>query len=117
MPVRGLSREPSRSCEDGRSRNLGQEVGREQSVAGQQAEIASDRCKAQMVTAHDPDVHSLLPKPSDDDVALLLQRVWDLLAAGEHWPSYRTVDRQLYRERQIDVDEVIARTPGTLLQG
>lgn len=69
------------------------------------------------MTSQDPDVDAPLPEPADEEVALLLQTVWDLLAAGEHWPSYRTVDRQLYRERQLDVDVVLARTPETLLLG
>lgn len=69
------------------------------------------------MTSQDPDVGASLPEPADEEVALLLQSVWDLLATGEHWPKYRAVDRQLYRERQLDVDVVISRTPETLLLG
>jgi serine/threonine-protein kinase len=69
------------------------------------------------VTVRDGGPEPALPVPADDEVALLLQTVWDLLVAGEHWPPYRAVDRLLYRDRQIDVDTVIARTPQTLLVG
>lgn len=67
------------------------------------------------MTVHDLEFSPSLPEPADGDVQLLLQSVWDLLAAGEHWPRYRTVDRHLYRERRLDVDTIIARTPATLL--
>ncbi len=30
----------------------------------------------------------MLPTPADDQVRLLLQTVWDLLAAGDHWPTF-----------------------------
>lgn len=69
------------------------------------------------VTLDEPRQSSSLPKPVDDEVALLLQTVWDLLSGGDHWPPYRTVDRLLYRERRMSVDEVIARTPTVLLLG
>lgn len=55
--------------------------------------------------------------PADAEIALLLQTVWDLLAGGEHWPTYRTVDLLLYREHGLDVDTVIARAPEALLLG
>lgn len=60
---------------------------------------------------------SSLPTPADAEVHLLLQTVWDLLTREDHWPSYRSVDRLLYREQRLDVAEVIARTPETLFLG
>ncbi|WP_298462673.1 serine/threonine-protein kinase [uncultured Cellulomonas sp.] len=70
-----------------------------------------------MTVRNKPDSDYDLPEPADGEVALLLQSIWDLLAGGEHWPRYSTVDRQLYRERKLDVDAVLARTPETLLLG
>lgn len=69
------------------------------------------------MTPDGPGGTSALPVPADDEVALLLQTVWDLLAGGDHWPSYRSIDRLLYRERRLDVDAVIVRTPALLLLG
>jgi hypothetical protein len=65
-----------------------------------------------------PDVEpvSSLPVPIDGEVALLLQTVWDLLVVGDHWPSYRMVDRVLHRERGLDIEAVLVRTPETLLR-
>lgn len=60
---------------------------------------------------------SVLPVPADEEVALLLQTVWNLLADGDHWPSYRTVDRQLWTHHQVDIEAVIARTSEELLLG
>lgn len=58
-----------------------------------------------------------LPVPADDAVALLLQTVWDRLAAGTHWPAYRAIDRELHREHDLDIDVILRRTPQTLLLG
>lgn len=65
----------------------------------------------------DIDFGLALPEPADGEVALLPQTVWDQLAAGDHWPSYRRVDRLLYQQRRLDIDEVIARTSDSLTMG
>lgn len=58
-----------------------------------------------------------LPVPLDAEVALLLQTVWDMLAAGEHWPTYQRVDRVLYHQHNLAVDTIISRTSTDLLWG
>ncbi|MGI8535308.1 MAG: protein kinase domain-containing protein [Mycobacteriales bacterium] len=52
-----------------------------------------------------------------EGVRLLLQTVWDLLAAGDHWPTYTEVDRALHRDHRLDVDVLIEQTPVGLLAG
>lgn len=58
-----------------------------------------------------------LPGPVDDEVRFLLQAVWDQLAAGEHWPAYRAVDRVLHQSRRLDIDALLVRTSEELLAG
>jgi hypothetical protein len=58
-----------------------------------------------------------LPVPPDAEVALLLQTVWDMLAAGDHWPTYERVDRALYHQHDVAIDTVISRTPTDFLLG
>jgi hypothetical protein len=58
-----------------------------------------------------------LPVPPDGEVALLLQMVWDMLAAGDHWPTYGRVDRVLYHQHDVAIDTVISRTSTDLMRG
>jgi hypothetical protein len=55
--------------------------------------------------------------PEDGDVTLLLQTVWDMLASGDHWPTYERVDRVLYHQHHLAIDTVISRTSTDLLRG
>lgn len=57
----------------------------------------------------------VLPIPPDDDVQLLLDTVW--AETVEHWPQYAIVDRLLYSDHNLDIDELVRRTPGELLIG
>src|SRR4051812_3432716 len=58
-----------------------------------------------------------LPVPPDAEVALLLQTVWDMLAAGGDWPTYERVDRALYHQHHLAIDRMISRTSTDLLLG
>src|SRR4051794_21841999 len=58
-----------------------------------------------------------LPVPPDAEVALLLQVVWDMLAASGGWPTYERVDRTLHHQHDVAIETVISRTPTDLLLG
>jgi hypothetical protein len=53
--------------------------------------------------------------PTDEDQQHLLQVVWDLCVTYSKWPTLAQVDRKLYRDSDVDVQEVSQRLPPTLL--
>ncbi len=58
-----------------------------------------------------------IPVPADQDISLLLQTIWDQLSIGNQWPTYNVIDRILYREHQINIDDVLRRAPEELVVG